>query len=145
MRYLLLSLLAVGCSAATEPCLNPNPLLDYDATVTVSEVVDGDTFRFMERGEELSVRILDLDAFETRRGDRLKEQAAAAGITEDSALILGKAAKAFADSVLTGTQVRIKRDSTEPNWDSYTRLLRHIVLPSALDYIEELKVRGLAF
>ncbi len=115
-----------ACSEQTvNVCTCTNPLIDRQAVVICSEVSDGDTWKFLLGADEFSVRVLGIDCFETRRGARLDSQAVAAGITSDSALSLGKQAKALADSLLRGKEVIIFRDSLEDNFDVYGRLLRH--------------------
>ena len=115
-----------SCSNSTDcPVSESNPFVDYESEVNVSRVIDGDTFIFMINDEEFSVRILDMDCFETKHNARLQEQAIKAGISEDSAYILGHLAKNMADSVMTNKVIRITRDSIEENFDTYARLLRH--------------------
>lgn len=132
MKRIIFTLVSVfflfGCSEE-EPTSCPvcaNPLLDSSAVVLVTKVSDGDTFSFIERDEEIDVRILGIDCFETRRGSRLTEQATGAGITEDSALALGFEAKRLADSILYQHEVTIYRDTTQKNFDNFGRLLRHV-------------------
>ncbi len=132
MKRFIFTLVSVffffGCSE-DEPTSCPictNPLLDSSAVVEVTYITDGDTFEFIERGEDIKVRVLGLDCFETKRGSRLTEQALERGISEDSALALGFQAKYLCDSLLMGEQIEIYRDSVEDNFDSFGRLLRHV-------------------
>jgi endonuclease YncB( thermonuclease family) len=127
--FIVSLILLGGCSKDETPTSCPvcvNPLVDSVARVLVTKVSDGDTFSFIERGEEIKVRVLGIDCFETRHGSRLTEQATAAGISEDSALALGFEAKALADSLLMNEQVELYRDSVEDNFDPFGRLLRHV-------------------
>ena len=143
----LLILLGIssGCSkdAPTSPnCpVCANPLVDSSAVVLVTKVLDGDTFRFMIKNDEFDVRILDIDCFETRHGSRLDTQAVKAGITVDSALALGFAAKALADSLLTGKQVTLTRDSIQPDFDVFGRVLRRVYLSGNINYGDYMKAR----
>lgn len=135
-----------GCSNKADPVSCPvctNPLVDSAATIIVTTVSDGDTFGFFVGKDEFKVRVLDIDCFETRRGTRLTDQAAKAGITEDSALALGFQAKVLGDSLLTGKQVIITRDSIEPDFDVYGRLLRRVFMPGNVNYAQYVKARGL--
>ncbi len=132
MKRFIFTLVSVfflfGCSE-DEPTSCPicaNPLLDSSAVVLVTAITDGDTFEFIERGEEIKVRVLGIDCFETRRGTHLTEQALGRGISEDSALALGFQAKALCDSLLMNEQIELYRDSVENNFDSFGRLLRHV-------------------
>ena len=101
-------------------------LLDSAATVTVGRVIDGDTFDFGIGSDTLGVRILGIDAFETRHGSHLDSQAMTAKISVDSAFALGKRAKQFADSLLSGKSVLLVRDSKQPAFDAFGRMLRHV-------------------
>ncbi len=125
-RLLILLMIFTGCSADCRICTQePNPLMDFSASVVVARVIDGDTYTIAYRSEEFSVRVLQFDAFEVRRGSRLDSQAVRAGITSDSALALGFLQKDKADSLLSKQTVVIRRDSTEDNFDNFGRLLRH--------------------
>lgn len=101
-------------------------LLDSSATVTVGRVIDGDTFNFAIGSDTLGVRILDIDAFETRHGSHLDSQAVSAKISVDSAFALGQIAKHFADSLLRGKSVLLVRDSKQSPFDDFGRMLRHV-------------------
>ncbi|MBM2817229.1 MAG: TNase-like protein [Ignavibacteria bacterium] len=114
---------SVNCSD-NQACICSNPLLDSATVVHCDYVVDGDTWRFHIGNEEISVRILNIDCFEIHTGERLDGQADEAGISSDSALTIGKAAKKFMDSLITGKEIKIVRDYNESNQDVYNRLLR---------------------
>ena len=103
-----------------------DPLLDSTATITVGRVIDGDTFEFGIGSDTIGVRVLDIDAFETRHGSHLDSQAIKAGISVDSAYALGKIAKQFADSLLTGRSVLLVREHGQPPFDDFSRMLRHV-------------------
>lgn len=148
---LIVSLLLVGgCSSDETPTNCPvcaNPLLDSAAHVLVTKISDGDTFSFIERGEEIKVRVLGIDCFETRHGSRLTEQATAADISEDSALALGFQAKALCDSLLMNEQVELYRDSVEDNFDAFGRLLRHVYVTineRRINYVDTIISLGLS-
>jgi micrococcal nuclease len=95
----------------------------------VSRVVDGDTFFCANDGDTVKVRILGIDTFEYRTGDKLYKQAIAAGITPDRALALGNLARDYAKQLLTGKVVTLYRGgSRTPNHDNYTRLLRYVIV-----------------
>ncbi|MEI8135608.1 MAG: thermonuclease family protein [bacterium] len=126
---LCIALFASGCEKTITVTVHDhdeNPLLDSSAKVIVSRVVDGDTFEFAIESDTISLRIIGIDAYETRHGARLDSQAAHAKISVDSALSLGKLAKQFADSLLSHKEVLIVRDYRNENFDTYNRLLRHV-------------------
>lgn len=120
------------------------PLCDSCQVVTVTKVLDGDTFKCEIDGKTESVRILGIDTYEVHEGERLDKQAAKRGISSDSAITLGTAGKAFADSVLLGKQVTICR--MKRNRDVYHRLLRYVIIDgksySGMIKAHELNVRG---
>ena len=103
-----------------------NPFIDDSCMVKVYRVVDGDTFEFIIERDTVDVRVLELDCFESRRGTRLNEQAAAVGIDSEVALLIGLAAKTFATNYLVGKNVKLIRDRKETNIDSFGRLLRKV-------------------
>lgn len=105
--------------------------------VEVLSVQDGDTFRIrIGEKDSIGVRILGVDVFESRRGERLSMQAKRSGISEAEALARGQAAKRFAQQVLSGT-VEITRRAGTPNIDIFGRLLR-VCAVSGRYYVEML-------
>jgi endonuclease YncB( thermonuclease family) len=147
VRILLLIIVAFAlysCSSTTDSCKDcecVNPFVDSVAVVDCIGVADGDTWKFEMKGEQFSIRVLNVDCFETRRGSRLESQAEAAGITPDSALVLGNFAKHLADSLMTGKKVTMVRDYDEDNLDTYGRLLRITIVDGMrLDSLMQVKV-----
>ncbi len=103
-----------------------DPLIDSSATVIVHRVLDGDTFNILVGRDSFSVRILGIDAYEIKHDSRLDSQAVRSGISTDSAYALGQLGKIFADSVFSGKQALIVRDFSQPDFDTYNRLLRDV-------------------
>ena len=140
-----------GCSdeEPTTSCIAcTNPLLDSSAVVIVTYIIDGDTFEFIERKEDIKVRVLGLDCFETKHGSRLTEQALERGISEDSALALGFQAKCLCDSLLMNEQVELYRDSVQGSFDNFGRLLRDVYFTKGgrhISYRDTIRTRGLSF
>ncbi len=145
LAYLFLIFLFVfsfqSCEKASAPT-DETPT-EEKLTTNVVEITDGDTFAIYYKYKKWKVRILYVDCFETRRGDRLSEQAKKAGISTDSALALGKKAKDFATETLLNKKVDLLRDFNEPNLDIYGRLLRITVI-NGMRFDSLLKVKGLA-
>ncbi len=127
--FLFITLLFISCED-NQPNLvlndNDKTVFPEDSIVVsyVNFVYDGDTFNCTINNENYSVRVLKIDCFETSINDRLREQAKKSGISVDSALVLGKMAKDFANQTLKGNFVKLIRDKYAPNIDSYHRLLR---------------------
>lgn len=145
--YLFLTFLFVFsfqfCEKESEPAPSDDTPTEEKLTTNVIEITDGDTFAIYYKNKKWKVRVLYVDCFETRRGDRLSEQAKKAGISTDSALVLGKKAKDFATEMLLNKKVDLLRDLNEPNLDIYGRLLRITVI-NGLRFDSLLKVKGLA-
>ena len=94
----------------------------------MQRVIDGDTI-VLENGER--VRLVGVDAFEIRRGPRLKAQAKAAGISEDEALRRGFAEASALRRRIEGKQIRL-RFRLYPR-DRYGRILGELVGPKTDD------------
>jgi len=118
------------------------PIIDYTSEVVITEVTDGDTYKFLWKGEEWRIRLLFVDTFETRFTSTLQKQAEKFNISQDSAKALGLKAKELAEEFLIDNQVVIKRDSLEPNFDSFGRLLRTLEV-DGVSFADILGKRGL--
>jgi endonuclease YncB( thermonuclease family) len=123
---LMLFIISIRCNnsitASSEPC--DNPLIDSTSIVTCTRVIDGDTWCFVMKNEEIKVRVLNIDCYEIKKDNRLQKQADAAGISLDSALTLGLHQKELANKLLLNNHVKIVRDYSHKNYDVYNRLLR---------------------
>jgi micrococcal nuclease len=98
---------------------NPDNLqtnLLAERTVPVERVVDGDTFAYLNNGEEQKVRLLGVNTPETVDPRRTVE-------------CFGKEASAIAKEMLTGKSVRLVTDPTANSRDRYNRELRYVYLP----------------
>jgi endonuclease YncB( thermonuclease family) len=112
--------------------------------VVVVRVVDGDTFYAAKDGDTVKVRVLGFDAFESRNGERLNDQAKRAGILPTRALEIGNNAKKAAKELLQGKLVVLHRGKKRaPNHDIYTRLLRYVIVDDE-DFAELMTQRGFA-
>ena len=134
-----ISIVFAGCSGAEQPTTCPvcsNVFLDSSATIVVRRVLDGDTFEFGVGNDTIGVRLLGIDAFETRHGSHLDSQAVRAGISQDSAYKVGLQAKLFADSLLTNRSVRIYRSTIEPYADAFGRLLRYVFFSDGINRVD---------
>lgn len=150
MRFLLSMIVAVifitSCSDVVNVtnCDCVNPLLDSTTEVTISYVTDGDTYKFGINTDTITIRLLHVDCFEVRNTQRLRDQAEAMQISVDSALALGYLGRDFANEFMLNKQVKIHRDFTEPNMDSFGRLLRHVFV-GGVSMSDTLKSLGLVF
>ncbi len=119
------------------------PIIDYESRVTISEVTDGDTYKFLWKGEVWKIRLLFIDCFEIRNGSALQRQAEKFNISTDSAKALGFKAKELAQELLIDNEILIRRDSSEPNFDSFGRLLRTLEV-NGENFGDILGAKGLA-
>jgi len=140
--FMFLLVILYSCSENTTTVQNDVPS-EAVLQTTVIEITDGDTFGIYYKNQKWKVRVLYVDCFEIKKGDRLAEQAKKAGISIDSALSLGLKAKDFAKKVLLNKKVELFRDFKEPNLDIYGRLLR-ITIVDGMRYDSLLKINGLA-
>ncbi len=76
-----------------------------------SHVTDGDTIKVIFRGQTERVRILDIDAPEVRRTDKLRKQAVKAGLSEDAMIEQGQKAKRVLESMVLGRHIQLHFDS----------------------------------
>ncbi|MCX7880515.1 MAG: thermonuclease family protein [Ignavibacteria bacterium] len=132
-----------SCNETENPTNNTNIPTEPILITTVIEITDGDTYSIYYKNQKWKVRVLKVDAYETTKGTRLTEQARKAGISIDSALSLGLKAKTFAKITLLNKKAELRRDNSEPNIDSYGRLLR-ITIIDGMRYDSLLKANGLA-
>ena len=109
------------CSSAYAACYP-----DYDLC-SVTAIVDGDTFKAeCEFRGAVTVRIKGVDAFETRKGRRLKRQVRVMGITIEEGLARGKQAKSCLVNLLQGRRVLLLFGDKRYDW--YNRLLPDKIL-----------------
>ena len=102
--------------------------IDPDKIATVLSVTDGDTFRAEFRGRNEPVRLIGIDAPETRHPDISKQ-------------CFGEKASARLASMLTGERVFLVRDGYQENRDPFGRLLRFVFLEDRSN-VNEALVRG---
>lgn len=122
---MVLVFILISCSNSSCP-EDINYFVDSPVEIQITRVIDGDTYEFIAHGEAIKIRVINFDAFETRNTNRLKEQAELAGITVDSALVLGEHQKKCAEYYLLNNNCTISR--SEDNFDSFGRLLRHVMV-----------------
>lgn len=121
-----------------------NVLIDSVSSIVVIDVIDGDTFKIKLQNDIFSVRVLNLDCFETRRGDRLNSQAENNNISVDSAYTLGIKARETATNLLLNKEIKLVRDFDNDNFDTYNRLLRNVYIDTLnyANYIKSLKLNA---
>ncbi|MFC1659585.1 thermonuclease family protein [Pseudomonadota bacterium] len=73
---------------------------EYDNTpedcFIVSRIIDGDTIVILnENNKEERITLVDIDAFETKKNDRLRKQMKKYNLTENEVIVLGNKAKKY--------------------------------------------------
>jgi len=95
---------------------------------TVVHVVDGDTIDIDWFLGKNRVRLAGIDTPETRRGNKLNEQAQVAGTAPERMLALGQEIKAYTESELLNKNVTIVFTGGSIERDAFGRLLAHVII-----------------
>jgi endonuclease YncB( thermonuclease family) len=109
----------------------PSPPGPAGTFVRVVRVIDGDTVRVSVLGGHDTVRVLGVDAPETKHPDLPVQRG-------------GREAAAFAHRQLHGRRVMLVSDAGQPDRDRYGRLLRYVQLPDGSDFSTNLAAAGWA-
>ncbi|NLO19737.1 MAG: hypothetical protein GX121_07680 [Ignavibacteria bacterium] len=94
--------------------------------VVPKHIFSGTRFAFVYNDKLITTKVLDIECFEPGNQVLLQEQAARAGISSDSALVLAIKAKKLADSLILEKEVRITRNSSGSDYDSWGRIYRYV-------------------
>lgn len=122
-KYLLLILslliFLTGCSVKSNKTGNGKKLH------TVTEVIDGDTFR-LDTGER--VRLLGIDAPEMNESDKLERDSEQTGRDKNTIKKLGKMSTEYVKKIAEGKKVYLEKGQDSDDKDKYGRLLRYVYL-----------------
>lgn len=106
---------------------------------TVTEIVDGDTIHCKEDGEILNVRLIGIDAPESKLNPKTKNDAERSSQDVETIMKMGRKATSFVKSHLsTGETVKLEFDIQKQ--DRYGRTLAYLYLPDG-SMLNELIVR----
>jgi len=109
----------------------------------VISVVDGDTLKINYKGKEESVRLIGIDAPESRINKKAKNDAQRSGEDLKTITAMGKEATNYVKSLVKpGDTVRIEFDVQKR--DKYGRLLSYVYLPNGTMLNEEIVKAGFA-
>lgn len=108
------------------------PQTPQEGFYQVTEVVDGDTIRVMYNGKIEPVRLLAIDTPETKDPRKPVQ-------------CFGDAASRKMSELISGKNVKLQRDGTQPDRDKYFRLLRYAYLEDGTDVGAEMIKQGYAF
>jgi micrococcal nuclease len=92
---------------------------------TVTEVIDGDTFR-LSNGEK--VRLLGMDAPEMNESDKLDRDSEQSGRDKNTIKKLGTLSAEYVKKLANGKNVYLEKEPGGDDRDKYGRLLRYIYL-----------------
>ena len=124
--------------ASAEGALPPSTRaeLPEGLSVTITRVIDGDTFDAAYKRERVRVRVLGLDTPEKRRGKKVQQDAERARTSVTQQLKLGELATERAEALLLGEKVRLTsgREDRGPRKDIYGRYLAYVELSGGKDY-----------
>jgi micrococcal nuclease len=110
---------------------------------TVLYVTDGDTIKVKINGRKESVRLIGIDAPESRANDRAYKQALRSRADLETILALGKQSKQFLSQRLPASSTVQLEEDVQPR-DRYGRLLAYVYLPNGMMVNEEILISGYA-
>jgi micrococcal nuclease len=123
-----------SATTASDPASTPHPSTAPTTTVTVTEVIDGDTVEVRyDNGTVDTVRLLGVDTPETH-GDNTPDEFEGVPETDAGRECLGRwgeRASDHASEVLAGEEVRLGFDENEGRRGYYGRLLAYIYVDGA--------------
>jgi micrococcal nuclease len=98
-------------------------------TLTVTRVVDGDTFVLSNKER---VRLIGIDTPEKFESKKMDADAARSGKDKAAIRELGKAASEYVKKLVEGKVVTIQSDNMGSDRDKYNRLLRYVYLENGV-------------
>jgi len=118
------------------------PLHSQEAVKTL-RIIDGDTLKLNYNGKEESVRLIGIDAPESRVNKKAKNDAQRSGEDLKTIIAMGKEATNYVKSLVKpGDTVRIEFDIEKR--DKYGRLLAYVYLANGTMLNEEIVKAGYA-
>ncbi|MBK8554061.1 MAG: thermonuclease family protein [Ignavibacteria bacterium] len=96
---------------------------DSNKYLTVSRVIDGDTFK-MSNGEK--VRLIGIDTPEKYDSDKLEKNSSRTGRDKETIKKLGEASTEYVKKLVEGKRVTLVQDPGYDDKDKYGRLLRYV-------------------
>ena len=118
-RYMIFALAVAVCS--------PLALLSIGKKAEVVSVLDGDTIKVMYEGRKESVRLIGIDAPESKKNSKARRDSARTSRDLGAILAQGRLARDFVRGLVTkGDEVAIELDVEQR--DHYGRLLGYVYL-----------------
>lgn len=97
--------------------------IDSNKYLTVSKVIDGDTFK-MSNGDK--VRLIGIDTPEKYDSDKLEKNSSRSGRDKVTIKKLGEASSEYVKKLVEGKRVTLVKDPEYDDKDRYGRLLRYV-------------------
>lgn len=131
-RYLIFALaLAIGA---------PHALHAAGKKAEVLYILDGDTIKVMYEGRKQSVRLIGIDAPESKRNKKARRDSARTSRDLETITAMGRRARDFVRGLVTkGDEVTLEFDAERR--DRYRRLLAYVYLPDGR-MLNDLIIRG---
>jgi len=121
----------------------PASSLHAKQTTTVTRIVDGDTLKVFYLGNEENIRLIGIDAPESRVNKKTKKDAKRSGQEIETIIAMGKRATEYVESLVKpGGLITIEFDVQEK--DRYKRLLGYVYLSNGNMLNEEIVKAGYA-
>lgn len=137
--FLFLVIVTLSCKETDTRTNLPKNLIE----AKFIKVIDGDTIVVNINGMEEKVRLIGVDTPESRQNKRAQLQEKELGKDAETIVELGKRAKEFTKSMLTGvSKVYLEFDVQQR--DKYGRLLAYIYLPDGRMLNKEIICNGYA-
>lgn len=111
--------------------------MQYIKNILVTKVYDGDTITLEG---SIKVRMLGLESFETRKGNKLERQANQFNTTQEIIKSLGKLQKQKVSSILLNRRIDLVLDTKRPTEDYWSRKLGYIRL-APREYFNVIAIR----
>jgi endonuclease YncB( thermonuclease family) len=101
-----------------------------ESQIKVSEVIDGDTVKIIKNGEKITVRLADIDCFETSANSRGKWQAEYYNKSIDEVIRLGNFSKSMLHAAVIGELITTDKKVIliEKGKDKYYRTLGYLYI-----------------
>ncbi len=103
------------------------PVVNSKDTITITKIVDGDTFGVLFKGKKEKVRLIGVDTPESRKNKKAIKDSERNAKDLNKIIGLGKQAKEFVKSIVkVGDELKIEFDVRER--DQYGRLLAYLYM-----------------
>jgi micrococcal nuclease len=145
LRFLLslVVLIVFAIGAALGPTQTESSPHQNRVEAQIISIADGDTIRVKHRGQSILIRLIGIDAPESRESERATKQAQRAGTSVKSVLAIGqRSSKVLSDLLRNVSTVALEFDVSKT--DHYGRTLAYVYRPDGLFLNREMVRLGFA-